>query len=56
MEKQKWKKMEKRLLENSLFLMEVFEKDNSVIVFVFFLFLLFVVAKAEERKRSNGLV
>lgn len=32
MEKQKWKKIEKRLLDNSFFL---FEKDNSVMFFFF---------------------
>lgn len=54
MEKQKWKKIEKRLLDNSFFLLEVFEKDNSVIFC--FLFFLSVATEEEERKRTNGLV
>jgi hypothetical protein len=45
MEKQKLKKMVKILLENSLFLFEVFEKDNSL---MFFLFLFVFVTKQRE--------
>jgi len=52
MEKQKLKKMEKRLLDNSFFLVGVFEKDSSVMFCSFFCV---VVTKAEERKRENGL-
>lgn len=49
MVKQKLKKMEKRLLDNSFFLVEV---SNSVMFCSFFC----VVTKEEERKRGNGLV
>jgi hypothetical protein len=51
MEKQKLKKMVKILLENSLFLFEVFEKDNSLMFFVFV-----CVCDKAERNRRNGLV
>lgn len=53
MEKQKWKKIEKRLLDNSFFLLEVFEKDNSVIFcFLFF----FSVSRPKKKREREQLV
>ena len=50
MEKQKWKKIEKRLLDNSFFLLEVFEKDNSVI----FCFLFFSQCRDRRRREKEN--
>lgn len=53
MEKHEWNKIVKRLLENSLFLLEAFDKDNSLMFFL----LLCVKVKAKEKLRKwFGLV
>lgn len=55
MEKHKLKKMEKRLLDNSFFLVEVFEKDNSVIFCSFFLCAC-DQSRREKERRLFGLI